>query len=225
MPDGAPALPSHPPNPPPLPAHSPALLPAPEPGPLSAPAPVVVAVTGAPDTGVPELAAALRTRLDACVRILVLQHPDLAPLAPAHRHASPLTAARPFPPGDRSVTPSPTLTLLTGLDVRCAPHHQALRERVDAELRAELAHRGLDYRVVYGHGEQRIAQALRAIKSVADKADGTSASGRFDTEKAQTPPAMRRSRPAWSCEKCSDPECEHKLFTSLVGRSEPKNGN
>jgi hypothetical protein len=182
---------------------------------------MVVALTGAPGTGVAELAAALGTRLDACVRILVLQHSDLVALEPvaARCNAARLTAAAPAQNNNPCAAPTADLILLTGLDVECAPHSRALQEAADAELRAGLAHGGLDYRVVYGNAEQRITQALRAIKSIANHAQLAGAIGRFDAEKAQTQPDMRRPRPAWSCEKCSDPECEHTLFTSLVGRS------
>ncbi len=92
------------------------------------------------------------------------------------------------------------LTLVTGLDLpwvadglqRDGPH---VREPVDALLRAALGRAGLPYRVVYGHGTQRLDNALFAIKAFR----------RTGTE----------TRP-WTCEKCADPECEHRLFTGLL---------
>jgi nicotinamide riboside kinase len=97
-------------------------------------------------------------------------------------------------------------TLLMGLDLPCAvgaPHRQdpSPREEVDARLRAELARAALPYRVVYGQGAQRLAGALAALDAA---------------------PAMQTAAPqgaaawVWSCEKCSDPECEHKLFTRML---------
>jgi nicotinamide riboside kinase len=92
--------------------------------------------------------------------------------------------------------------LLTGLDLPWAPdglHRcQATRDDVDAQLRELLARESIAYRVVYGRGPQRLASALAAIA----------------TELAPALPEANRR--AWNCEKCSDPECEHKLFTRLV---------
>ncbi|MBX9833180.1 MAG: hypothetical protein K2X78_09065, partial [Burkholderiaceae bacterium] len=76
---------------------------------------------------------------------------------------------------------------------------------------------GRAYRVVYGHGERRIENALRAIKNVAIGAYGTSARGTFDSDSSAKSARLR----AWNCEKCSDPECEHRLFTALTGRDAP----
>lgn len=98
------------------------------------------------------------------------------------------------------------VTLLTGLDLpwvadglqRDGPH---VREPVDALIREALAKAGVPYRVVYGLGGERLRNALAAI---AASAPGNGA---------------REERPwTWSCDKCSDPECEHRLFTSIVGR-------
>jgi nicotinamide riboside kinase len=61
-------------------------------------------------------------------------------------------------------------TLLTGLDLpwvadglqRDGPH---VREPVDALIRAALTRAAIDYRVIYGSGAQRLANALAAIAS------------------------------------------------------------
>ena len=92
------------------------------------------------------------------------------------------------------------LTLVTGLDVawvadglqRDGPH---VREPVDALVRAALAKAGVPYRVVYGHGEERLPNALTAITGM----------------RAPAPTGTWK----WTCDKCSDPECEHRLFTGL----------
>jgi hypothetical protein len=100
-------------------------------------------------------------------------------------------------------------TLVTGLDIpwvadglqRDGPH---VREPVDALVRAALAQAGVPYRVVYGSGSQRMANALAAVASAV--------------------PALQAAQPAeaattqwvWRCEKCSDPDCEHRLFTGLT---------
>lgn len=93
-------------------------------------------------------------------------------------------------------------TLVTGLDLpwvadglqRDGPH---VREPVDALVRASLAKAGVDYRVVYGGGEERLKNALAAIE--------------------RRPSDARQRTWRWACDKCSDPECEHRLFTGLSG--------
>lgn len=96
------------------------------------------------------------------------------------------------------------VTLVSGLDLawvadglqRDGPH---VREPVDALVREALAKADVAYRVVYGSGPQRLANALRAIGVAAPEA-GVPGSGPW----------------AWQCEKCSDPACEHRLFTGLL---------
>lgn len=90
------------------------------------------------------------------------------------------------------------LTLLTGLDLPF-PHGNAAngsalpREQTDVLLRQTMQLKGIVFSVVYGSGPQRMLSALRLIS-------GGDSPG----------PAW-----GWSCEKCSDPDCEYRLFTGL----------
>jgi hypothetical protein len=73
----------------------------------------------------------------------------------------------------------------------------------DAAWRGPLAQAGWSYQVLYGG----LDAALRAVHAALPQA-------------LRAPPAPRSmSHPqrlrAWACEKCSDPECEHRLFTAL----------
>ena len=103
------------------------------------------------------------------------------------------------------------LTLLMGLDLpwqadglfREGPQ---AREAIDALLRRELQAGGIAYQTVYGQGEARLVQALRAI--------GT-ALGR---PLVHEDPALATGLRPWSCDNCSDPDCEHRLFTGLLSR-------
>lgn len=105
------------------------------------------------------------------------------------------------------------MTLVTGLDLpwvadglqRDGLH---MREPVDARLRAALARGSIAYQVVYGRGGTRTAHALHAIDSIAVSADTSSASDLFSSNKSWV----------WNCEKCSDPVCEHRLFSGLLNR-------
>ena len=84
--------------------------------------------------------------------------------------------------------------LLMGLDLPSA----AGSEAEDARLRTLLLSAGVPFQIIYGHGAQRLHAALRALDLV-ERQDERSA-GRAWT---------------WVCDKCSDPACEHRLFTRL----------
>jgi len=98
-------------------------------------------------------------------------------------------------------------TLVTGLDLpwiadglqRDGEH---VREPVDALVRDALARAGIAFRTIYGRGEERVRSALAAIAA---------ASAAGETER------IADTRPwAWVCDKCGDPDCEHRLFTSML---------
>ena len=149
-----------------------------------------------PYTGVEALAQALQQQITPGTVRIALHHPHLA-------HT---------PPTPQAESDAVALTLLMGLDQPCPAEGQTAQEACDTRLRAALAAAAIPYRVVYGTGEQRTRNALIAIQNVAPQAYSTSARAAWDTE--NTPRAARLR--AWNCEKCSDPACEHRLFTALV---------
>ena len=99
-------------------------------------------------------------------------------------------------------------TLLTGLDLpwvadglqRDGPH---VREPVDTLVREILMKAGVPFRVVYGQGPDRLANALAALPAESGAAPRDPAGG------ARTPWQ-------WTCDKCGDADCEHRLFSKLV---------
>ncbi len=101
------------------------------------------------------------------------------------------------------------LTLLMGLDLpwvadglfRDSP---TVREATDAVLRRELQGAAIPFQTVYGHGNARLQQALRCIGNALGE---TLVAG---------DPAWPKGRRPWNCETCSDPDCEHRLFTQLI---------
>jgi nicotinamide riboside kinase len=108
------------------------------------------------------------------------------------------------------------ITLLTALDIpwvgdhlRDGPH---ARQPTDTLVRAALSGAGVSYAVVHGTGGERLANAWNAINSIA----GSEGRARARGGRADAKPAAW----TWPCEKCSDPECEHRLFTDLIGRRE-----
>ena len=105
-----------------------------------------------------------------------------------------------------------SFALLMGLDLPYRdPAERAVQARIDAQLRQQLQALDLPYRVVYGLGPARLTHALLALGLPApdEAARASREAAQFDLNRGRTP---------WSCEKCSDPECEHKLFTGLLGR-------
>ena len=113
------------------------------------------------------------------------------------------------------------LTLLTGLDLpwvadglqRDGPH---VREPVDALIRAALTRGKIDYQVVYGAGDLRVANALKCIEYfMLSRQPGTQSA-------VPDAAASNDIRQTWQnviCERCSDPDCEHRLFTSLLPKT------
>jgi nicotinamide riboside kinase len=91
------------------------------------------------------------------------------------------------------------LTLLTALDVpwvadtgiRDGAH---VREPVDALLRSALRDGNVPFAVVAGQGEQRLDNALRAVRA------------------ALKPVPQGRSQWRAVCAECGDPDCERHLF-------------
>ncbi|WP_252374522.1 ATP-binding protein [Hydrogenophaga sp. 2FB] len=103
------------------------------------------------------------------------------------------------------------LNLLMGLDLPWTPDglfrdSPTVRDATDALLRRALQGAGIGFQTVYGQGEARVQQALRAVGS---------ALGR---PLVSEDPALANGLRPWSCENCSDPECEHRLFTGLLTR-------
>jgi HTH-type transcriptional regulator, transcriptional repressor of NAD biosynthesis genes len=107
-------------------------------------------------------------------------------------------------------------TLVTGLDLpwvadglqRDGPQ---VRGPVDTLVRQALERAGIAYRVVYGQGHQRLNNALLALGLA-----GEDEAARMTRENAQF--AINEGRTVWQCNECSDPECEHKLFTGLLAK-------
>jgi HTH-type transcriptional repressor of NAD biosynthesis genes len=106
------------------------------------------------------------------------------------------------------------ITLVTGLDLtwvadglqRDGPQ---VRVPVDNLVRQALEGAGLPYRVVYGQGPRRLNNALLALGLPGEdlSAQQSRVDGQF---------LINQGRSIWQCNECSDPACEHQLFTGLL---------
>lgn len=106
------------------------------------------------------------------------------------------------------------ITLVTGLDLSWVAEElqrdgAQLRISADNLVRQALADAGMPYRVVYGQGPRRLNNALLALGLQGEdlSAQETRVNGQF---------SINQGRSLWQCNECSDPGCEHKLFTRLI---------
>ena len=98
------------------------------------------------------------------------------------------------------------LTLLMGLETR----HRDMQP-ADQRVRTALASNGTSFQVLYGTSEERLAQAMNLITTRVSQ----------PTKSATLPNSEvsgQRKPWLWSCDKCSDPQCEHKLLTALLAK-------
>jgi nicotinamide riboside kinase len=100
------------------------------------------------------------------------------------------------------------LTLVAGLDLPWVADGVqrdgvSMRAQVDQRLREVLQQHQISFSAVYGAGEARTRSALQAIGFALGKPG----------------PDRPGSHWKWSCEKCSDPDCEHRLFSALLQTS------
>lgn len=157
-----------------------------------------IAVLGAPRSGkswlAGELARALAARPVSVSDGAALLAALTGPQPPAPRELEALARAH----GRRF-----DMTLLMGLDLAPTAQDRSTRA-VDAALRDTLDRAGLAYKVIYGRGTQRLEHALLAVEAAAPAA------------RLATQYGLQGGRVAWRCENCSDPDCEHRLFTGLL---------
>jgi len=98
------------------------------------------------------------------------------------------------------------LTLVTGTDLPWVADGlqrdgAAIRATVDRKLRLVLQAHRIDHTVIYGLGEERTQNALESVAH---------------HQKNPLPRSAHDTDWRWSCDSCSDPECEHRLFSRLL---------
>ncbi len=117
------------------------------------------------------------------------------------------------------------ITLLMGLDMpwvadglqRDGPQ---VRVPVDGLLRQALARAQVGYQVIYGLGEQRVAQSLSAIDAAQSQIFATdSIAASAISAGAADPFGLNHHALSAFCAQCGDAACERHLFTALLGRA------
>ncbi len=105
------------------------------------------------------------------------------------------------------------LSLLMGLDLPWQPDglfrdSPAVREAIDHRLRQALQGAGRAFTPVYGRGPLRLSHALRAVQNLLGS--------RLSQPLVASDAELEQGTGRWNCDNCSDPECEHRLFSGLV---------
>jgi nicotinamide riboside kinase len=80
-----------------------------------------------------------------------------------------------------------------------------VRSGVDDLLRQHLRASGIAFSVIYGQGSDRLRQALIALQLDAASTDTANAASKASDTKPRAPWQ-------WLCDRCSDADCEHRLF-------------
>jgi hypothetical protein len=167
-----------------------------------------VAIVGAAGTGKSWLAQALNSALLAHGHSVLLS--EIPGASPPNTNDGPTPA-----PVDWWITqasmPSPVsgpgvTTLLMGLDL---PGLGPEQQRQDSSLRQALSLSPIPFRIVYGLGVHRLNNALLALGL-------TEVNAAVWQERESSQFNINGGRDAWVCNDCSDPACEHKLFTRLL---------
>lgn len=117
------------------------------------------------------------------------------------------------------------MILLMGLDLVQAraglqSAHRQESATKDQALRDTLARLGKPFHVIYGNGDARLQNALTVLTS--QFAIHSIAGCEIDSRLTGQLTSKESKNWRWPCEKCSDPDCEHQLFSRLLqtaGRS------
>ena len=163
-----------------------------------------IALIGAPHTGKSRLASGLNHAIKAWawtlpITIVILQAQDLKP---------------------SSTSTDYNLVLLTGLEENLATHHSLhvettrwqAQKTADRMIRTALVSAKISYQVLYGHSDERLAQACHALQRARPNTPVLlPLNSRIQA--AKKPPPW-----VWFCDKCSDPQCEHRLLTALLAQ-------
>jgi nicotinamide riboside kinase len=88
-----------------------------------------------------------------------------------------------------------------------------VRRPVDALVRKALLSAGLPFSTVYGLGAQRLHNAVQAIYASQLIANNDHTTMTLSLNSINT----QKKAWKWVCDKCSDPVCEHQLFSQLIG--------
>ena len=179
---------------------------------------LTIALLGAPRTGKSLLESSLRSALkSSALAVTVYGETDVAALPaalpdydlvllsglPVSRHAS--KAGFLQRQAHQQFAHDATLGATEPLQ-NASPADKQNQEAADAAIRAALIDAQIAFQVLYGSRDERLAQAIEAIESLLPAQT---------RPQPQHPPETKKPW-VWLCDKCSDPQCEHRLLTDLL---------
>lgn len=89
-------------------------------------------------------------------------------------------------------------------------HHAQEAQALLMQTRMQLVARGQAFQLLFSQGQRLEQEALAALCNWFPHAAGLQAL------RTALRAAAHNASPGWSCEKCSDPECELRLFQNLL---------
>ena len=107
------------------------------------------------------------------------------------------------------------IVLLMGLDSAALPP-AAIQD--DTRLRHDLAAAGISFHVLYGADAERLQQAQRIIANKLTSQAGLNVDRKVNNTSGRE--TLDHETWHWACDTCSDPACEHRLFSSLLAKRE-----
>ena len=164
-----------------------------------------IALLGARPVQLAELAAALEQTAQALGGQIMLVTADGADALPAGLSGFALVLLAGLEAPERPDPPCPA-PCKGELDAACD------QERVDRSIRAALVRDAVSFRVLYGPAGERLAHARQAVESLMPAASRPA--------QVAQPSGLKKQPWVWMCDKCSDPQCEHRLLTALLAQRE-----
>lgn len=165
-----------------------------------------IALLGACPVDLSELAAALNQAVQALGCEIMLVTADSAEALPAGLSGFDLVLVAGLEATARLETPRAPFSS----SCKTAPHLASDPEAVNHSIRTALAQAAVSYRVLYGTAGERLSHAQQAVESLLPAASRPA--------QVTQPGGLKKQPWVWMCDKCSDPQCEHRLLTALLAQ-------
>lgn len=163
-----------------------------------------IALLGACPVELSELAAALNHSVQTMGCEIMLVTADRADALPAGLSGFNLVLLAGLEATARLETPRTPFSA----SCKTGPHPVPDPEAVNHSIRTVLTQDAVSYRVLYGTTSERLAHAQQAVESLLPAASRPA--------QANQPGSSKKQPWVWMCDKCSDPQCEHRLLTALL---------
>jgi hypothetical protein len=87
-------------------------------------------------------------------------------------------------------------------------------QAADSALRAALCKAGFAYQVIYGDDDEWVEKITQLMSTTEKSGAARPTAAAEPSQKARDPDGGAPW--LWLCDKCSDPQCEHRLLTDLL---------